>query len=52
MATQVILAIVQKTRTILLKEYEQFKIVFELDNSLSKYGKHDHVIPLIKGKEP
>jgi hypothetical protein len=26
--------------------------VFELDNSLPKHGKHNHVIPLIKGKEP
>jgi hypothetical protein len=26
--------------------------VFEPDNSLPRYGKHDHVIPLIKGKEP
>ena len=36
----------------LLKEYEQFKEVFELDNSLPKHGKHNYVIPLIKGKEP
>jgi hypothetical protein len=52
MVTQVILAIVQQIRTILPKEYEQFKIVFEPDNLLPKYGKHNHVIPLIKGKEP
>jgi hypothetical protein len=26
--------------------------VFEPDDSLPKHGKHDHVIPLIKGKEP
>jgi hypothetical protein len=52
MVTQVIVAIVQQTRTILPKEYEQFKIVFELDNSLLRHGKHNHVIPLIKGKEP
>jgi hypothetical protein len=52
MVTQVIVAIVQQMGTILLKEYKQFKIVFELDNSLSRHGKHNHVIPLIKGKEP
>jgi hypothetical protein len=46
------MAIVQQTRTIILKEYEQFKIMFELDDSLPRHGKHDHVIPLIKGKEP
>jgi hypothetical protein len=46
------MVIVQQTRTILLKEYEQFKIVFEPDNSLPRHGKHDYVIPLIKGKEP
>jgi hypothetical protein len=45
-------AIVQQTRIILLKKYEQFKIIFELDNSLLRHGKHNHVIPLIKGKEP
>jgi hypothetical protein len=26
--------------------------MFEPDNSLPRHGKHDHVIPLIKGKEP
>jgi hypothetical protein len=52
MVTQVIVAIVQQTRTILLKEYKQFKIVFELDDSLPRHRKHNHVIPLIKGKEP
>jgi hypothetical protein len=45
-------AIVQQTGTILPKEYEQFKIMFEPDNLLPKYRKHDHVIPFIKGKEP
>jgi hypothetical protein len=44
--------IVQQTGTILLKEYEQFKIMFEPNNSLPRHGKHDHIIPLIKGKEP
>ena len=34
------------------KEYEQFKEVFELNNSLLKYGKHNHIISLIKRKEP
>ena len=34
------------------KEYKQFKKVFEPDNLLLKYGKHNHIIPLIKGKEP
>jgi hypothetical protein len=52
MATQVIMAIVQQTRTILLKEYKQFKIMFKPDNLLPKHRKHNHVIPLIKGKEP
>ena len=36
----------------LLKEYKQFKKVFEPDNLLPKHGKHNHTIPLIKGKEP
>jgi hypothetical protein len=45
-------AIVQQTETILPKEYEQFKIIFEPDDSLPKHGKHDYVIPLIIGKEP
>ena len=36
----------------LLKEYKQFKKVFEPDNSLPKYGKHNYAIPLIEGKEP
>jgi hypothetical protein len=45
-------AIVQQTRTILPKEYKQFKIIFEPDNLLLRHGKHDHIIPLIKGKEP
>ena len=35
----------------LLKEYKQFKEVFEPDNSLPKYGRHDYVIPLVEGKE-
>jgi hypothetical protein len=26
--------------------------MFKLDNLLPRYRKHDHVIPLIKGKEP
>jgi hypothetical protein len=26
--------------------------VFELDNLLLRHRKHNHVIPLIKGKEP
>jgi hypothetical protein len=52
MVIQVIVAIVQQTGTILLKEYKQFKIIFEPDNSLPRHGKHDHVIPLIEGKEP
>jgi hypothetical protein len=26
--------------------------MFESDNSLPRHRKHDHVIPLIKGKEP
>ena len=34
------------------KEYEQFKEVFEPDNLLLKYSKHNHVISLIEGKEP
>jgi hypothetical protein len=46
------MVIVQQTRTILPKEYEQFKIIFELDNLLPRHKKHNHVIPLIKGKEP
>jgi hypothetical protein len=45
-------AIVQQIGTILLKEYKQFKIMFELDNLLLRHKKHNHVIPLIKGKEP
>ena len=34
------------------KEYKQLKEVFEPDNLLPKYGKHNYVIPLIKRKEP
>jgi hypothetical protein len=26
--------------------------VFKLDNLLLRHRKHDHIIPLIKGKEP
>jgi hypothetical protein len=26
--------------------------MFEPDDSLPRHGKHNHVIPLIKGKEP
>jgi hypothetical protein len=52
MVIQVIMAIVQQTGTILLKEYKQFKIVFELDDLLLRHRKHNHVIPLIEGKEP
>ena len=41
-----------QSKTMLPKEYEQFKEVFKLDNLLLKYGKHNHMLPLIKGKEP
>ena len=34
------------------KEYKQFKEVFKPDNLLSKYGKHNYIIPFIEGKEP
>ena len=34
------------------KEYEQFKEVFEPDDLLPKHGRHNHVIPLVEGKEP
>jgi hypothetical protein len=49
---QVIGKIVQQQGTILPKEYESFKIVFEPNDLLLKHRKHNHVIPLIKGKEP
>jgi hypothetical protein len=52
MVTQVIVAIVQQTETILPKEYKQFKIMFKLDDLLLRHRKHNHIIPLIKGKEP
>jgi hypothetical protein len=26
--------------------------MFESDDSLPRHGKHNHIIPLIKGKEP
>ena len=41
-----------QSRTVLPKEYKQFKEVFELNNLLLKHGKHNHVIPLVEGKEP
>ena len=34
------------------KEYKQFKEVFKSDDLLLKHGKHNYVIPLVKGKEP
>ena len=52
MATQAFSTEKPQSGTVLPKEYEQFKEVFEPDNLLPKHGKHDHVIPLVEGKEP
>ena len=50
MAMQIIMTIIIKKKAKLPSKYKLFKIVFKLNNLLSKYRKHDHIIPLKEGK--